>query len=511
MELEGLSYPDAVRSLAKRAGMEVPEDEQYHSRYRQQERLWALHKEAARFFHSQLYAPVGEAALSYALGRGLSKSVLTAFGIGYAPDSWDSLAKAMRAKGYTEQEMIDSGLFTKSQKNGNIFDRFRDRLMFPIIDVRGNVIAFGGRTLKNDKDTAKYLNSPETLIFNKRKNLFGLNLAKKTKENAIILVEGNVDVVTLHQYGFDNAVASLGTSLTEEQATLLTRYAEQVILIYDGDQAGQNATQRAIPILEKAGLRVKVLQIKNAKDPDEFLHKFGPDAFRLLLEESSNRVEYQVGGSRKKYNLKEDEQKVRFVQEAAELISTLDGSAKREVYGGRVAEEAGITPEAMKMEVQRAWKRRIAREKKQREKVNLAPTQALQPRIRTLRYDNMKSAMAEEAVIGKALRQPTLLDTAPELGGSSFSVPLLGRVYDQMRSLHRQGLEVTAGALSELTPEEMSHITGIMQRHSVPGEQDAFLDCVRIIQKERQAAAVSTDADLLALRDKMKESKGTRG
>ena len=511
MELEGLSYPDAVRSLAKRVGMEVPEDEQYQSRYRQQERLWALNMEAARFFHSQHYAPVGEGALSYALGRGLSKSILTTFGVGYAPDSWDALAKAIRAKGYTEQEMEDSGLFSKSQKNGNLFDRFRDRLMFPIIDVRGNVIAFGGRTLKNDKDVAKYLNSPETLIFNKRKNLFGLNLAKKTKENAIILVEGNVDVVTLHQYGFDNAVASLGTSLTEEQATLLTRYAEQIILIYDGDQAGQNATQRAIPILEKAGLRVKVLQMKNAKDPDEFLHKFGPDAFRLLLEESSNRVEYQLSAIRKKYDLREDEQKVRFVQEAAELISTLDGSVKREVYGKRVAEEAGITPEAMKMEVERAWKRHLAREKKQRQKVELAPAQALQPRIRTLRYDNMKSAIAEEAVIAKALRQPSLLEAVPTFTGESFSVPLLGRVYDQIRALFRQGLEVTAGALSELTPEEMSHITGIMHRHSEPGDKDEFLDCVRIILKERQAAAVSTDADLLALRDKMKESKGTKG
>ena len=181
MEIEGLSYPDAVRALAKRAGMEVPEDEQYQSRYRAQERLWALHKEAARFFHSQLYSPVGKEALQYALGRGMSKSILTTFGVGFAPDTWDSLVKAMRAKGYTDQELKDSGLVTVSQKNGNIFDRFRGRLMFPIIDVRGNVIGFGGRIMKNDPNAAKYLNSPETMIFNKRKNLFALNLAKKSK------------------------------------------------------------------------------------------------------------------------------------------------------------------------------------------------------------------------------------------------------------------------------------------------------------------------------------------
>ena len=183
MEIEGLSYPDAVRALAKRAGLEVPEDEQYQSRYRQQERLWALHKEAARFFHSQLYAPIGQEALNYALGRGMNKYILTTFGVGYAPDSWDSLVNALRKKGYTEQELRDSGLVSISRKNGNLFDRFRDRLMFPIIDVRGNVIAFGGRVIKKDSDAAKYLNSPETLIFNKRKNLFGMNLAKKTKHS----------------------------------------------------------------------------------------------------------------------------------------------------------------------------------------------------------------------------------------------------------------------------------------------------------------------------------------
>ncbi len=254
MEIEGLSYPDAVRALAKRAGLEVPEDEQYQSRYRQQERLWALHKEAARFFHSQLYAPIGEAALQYAAGRGMPKSILTKFGIGYAPDSWTDLVDYLRSKNYTDQELRDSGLVTVSKKNGNLFDRFRDRLMFPIIDVRGNVIGFGGRIMNNaDKSAAKYLNSPETLIFNKRKNLFALNLAKKSKLGYLILVEGYMDAIALHQYGFDCAVASLGTALTEDGANLLSRYTDQVVLIYDGDEAGQNATQRAIPILEGSG------------------------------------------------------------------------------------------------------------------------------------------------------------------------------------------------------------------------------------------------------------------
>lgn len=508
MEVEGLSYPDAVRALAKRVGMEVPEDEQYQSRYRQQERLWALHKEAARFFHSQLYAPVGRAALEYAFGRGMSKSILTTFGVGYAPDTWDSMVKAMRAKGYTEQELKDSGLVTVSQKNGNLFDRFRDRLMFPIIDVRGNVIGFGGRIISNDKDTAKYLNSPETMIFNKRKNLFGLNLAKKTKQDHLILVEGNIDVVALHQYGFDNAIASLGTSLTEEQAALMTRYTDQVVLIYDGDKAGQNATQRAIPILEKAGLQVKVLQIKDAKDPDEFLKKFGADKFKILLEGSANRVEYQLNSIRRKYDLREDDQKIKFVHEAAEMICTLGSAVQREVYGGRVAEAAGISADAMKMEIGKAYKRRIDREKKKQEKIDLAPAQAMKPKARSIRYDNMKSAMAEEAVIAMVLKDPSLLDKTAELKKEMFSVDVLGNVYGQLYQRHFQGLEVSLGVLSGLEGEEMSHVAMILHKQSGPVSEDALRDCIRTIRSEYQKKQVSSADDLLALRERMKERKG---
>ncbi len=511
MELEGLSYPDAVRALAQRCGMEVPEDEQYQSRYRAQERLWALHKEAARFFHTQLYAPIGKNALSYARNRGMPQSTLTKFGIGYAPDSWDMLVKAMESKGYTRQELMDSGLVTVSQKNGNMFDRFRDRLMFPIIDIRGNVIGFGGRIMNNsDPNAAKYLNSPETLIFNKRKNLFGLNYAKKSKLGYLILVEGYMDAIALHQYGFDCAVASLGTSLTEEHAVLISRYVDQVVLIYDGDEAGQRATRRAIPMLEKAGIRVKVLKMQDAKDPDEYLKKFGADKFRLLLEGSANRVEYQLGDIRRKYDIKEDEQKVRFVQECAELISTLGSSVQREVYGGRIAETAGISLDAMKLEINKAYKRRLAKEKKAQEKIDLAPVQSLQPKARSIRYDNMKSAMAEEGAIAMALLDPSLLDKEAKLTGCCFSVPLLGKVYDQLLAMYHQGMEVTLASVTDLTPEEMSHVVGMCQRREGPVNETAFSDCVETIMGIRTSAQVSTDEDLLAFRNKLKESKGTK-
>ena len=510
MEIEGLSYPDAVRALAKRAGMEVPEDEQYQSRYRQQERLWALHKEAARFFHSKLYAPEGAAALKYAFDRGMPKSTLTTFGIGYAPDSWTSLVDALRKKGYTDQELRDSGLVTVSKKNGNLFDRFRDRLMFPIIDVRGNVIGFGGRIMKKDDNAAKYLNSPETLIFNKRKNLFGLNLAKKTKLNYLILVEGYMDAIALHQHGFDCAVASLGTSLTEEHAVLLSRYTEQVVLIYDGDEAGQRAAQRAIPMLEKAGLQVKVLRMKDAKDPDEYLKKFGADKFKNLLNESSSRVEYQLNAIRRKYDLRIDEQRVKFINEAAEFISTLPNAVQREIYGTRAAEAAGISFEAIKIEVNKAYKRRIAREKKKQERRDLSPAAQLQPKSRAIRYDNMKSAMAEETVLALVMKVPALLDQTDGLTGAEFSSPVLGSAFDQLRKRHAEGFEVSLSGLSDLTGDEMSHIAGIVQRQQGPVNEQALQDCVRTIRAEHRKGSVSSSEDLLAYQNKLKERKGIK-
>ncbi len=506
MEIEGLSYPDAVRALAKRAGMQVPEDEQYQSRYRQQERLWALMKEAGRFFNEQLYTPAGQACLAYVQSRGLSKSIVTHFGIGFAPDSFHMLVDAMRKKGYTDDELRQADLV--GEKNGRIYDRFRKSLMFPIIDVRGNVIGFGGRVLDDSKP--KYLNSNETIIFNKRKNLFGMNFAKKTKQPYIILVEGNIDVVTLHQYGFDNAVASLGTSLTDEQVTLLSRYTEQVVLTYDGDEAGQRAAQRAIPMLEKAGIQVKVLQMKDAKDPDEFLHKFGADRFKMLLEDSSNRVEYQLRAIAGKYDISVDDQRVKFIHEAAELISALGSAVQREVYGNRVAELGKISFDAMKLEVNKAYKRRLAKEKKQQERISLSPAQAMQPKSRTIRYDNIKSAVAEEGIIALAMRESALLDQTKGLTQADFSVPLLGKVYAQMLQRHHDGLHVNLSVLSELTAEEMSHITGICQRQQGPVSEAAFADCVSAVKSQRQVSNITSDDDLLAFAQKLKESKGTK-
>ncbi len=510
MEIEGLSYADAVRALAKRVGMEVPGDEYEQSQYRRQERLWALHKEAARYFHARLYEPQGTQALQYAIGRGMTKATLTGFGIGYAPDSWTGLTDALKRKGYTDEELKDSGLVTESQKNGRLFDRFRDRLMFPIIDVRGNVIGFGGRIMKKDDNAAKYLNSPETPIFNKRKNLFGLNVAKKSKLGYLILVEGYMDAISLHQYGFDCAVASLGTSLTAEHATLLSRYTEQVVLIYDGDEAGQRAAQRAIPMLEKVGLQVKVLRMKDAKDPDEFLKKFGADKFKLLLEESADRVEYQLDAIRRRYDLNADEQRVKFIQEASELICALGSPVQREVYGRRVADAGHISYDAMKLEVDKAYKRRVSHEKRKQEKQDLQPVQNLQPKTRAFHYRNVRCAMAEETVLAMVLAEPALLDKTGALDERMFTAPVLGKAFAQLRERYRKGMEVSVSVLSDMTEDEMSHIVGVVQRHQGPINETALRDCIDTIQAEYQSESVASDGDLLALQNRLRERKGLK-
>ena len=511
MEIEGLSYPDAVRALAQRVGMEVPDDEEYQSRYRKQERLWALSKEAARFFVSQLYAPAGAEGLRYAQSRGMSKRTLTRFGIGFAPSNGNAFRNAMRDKGYTDEEMKEAGLVAVSQKNGDLYVWFRNRLMFPIIDIRGNVIGFGGRVMDDSKP--KYLNSPETTIFNKRKNLFALNAAKKSKLGYLILVEGYMDAIALHQYGFDCAVASLGTSLTEEHATLLSRYTEQVVLIYDGDEAGQNATKRAIPMLEKAGLQVKVLQMRDAKDPDEFLKKFGADRFRLLLEESSNRVEYQLRAIQKKYDLSVDEDRVKFIGEAAELVSSLGSAVQREIYGNRVAEAGKISPEAMKIEVGKAYKRRLNREKRKQERIELAPAVAAQPKSRTIHYDNVKSAKAEEIVLAQCLTDPAMMDETENLRPEEFSSPLLGRVFDQLRQQSRQGLAPGIAGLTDFTGEEMAHIAGILQRNPGPVSEQALHDSIQVIRQLHDFKSASTDGTndtLMEFYRKIQESKGIK-
>lgn len=510
MEIESLDYPDAVRFLAKRAGLEVPEDDSYQSTYRRQERLWALSKDAARYFHQKLQEDCGKEARAYLVRRGLSGSTVTRFGLGFAPDGWSGLIEAMRAKGYDKQELLDAGLVSASKERGTIYDRFRNRLMFPIIDVRGHVIGFGGRVM--DDSTPKYLNSPETIIFNKRKNLFAMNLVKKSKQGRIILTEGYMDAIALHQHGFDCAVASLGTSLTEEQAHLLSKYTKQVVLTYDGDEAGQDATKRAIPILEKAGLQVRVLRMRGAKDPDEFLKKFGHDRFKLLLEGSQNQVEYRLQSLMQNYHLEQDDERVEFLRAAAQLISSLQSPVEREIYGARAAEAARITPEAMKLEVDKAYRRRRAMAKKQEEAANLDPAKQLQPKVRGIHYDNLHAALAEEGVLRMVLREESLFSVLQNLQGEQFSCDLLGRAYEALRQQWETGGMVALPALEgRFTKEEMEHLSGVAQKGGSLINEDALRDYVKIIREEYSKQSARQDQDLMALRNRLKDKKGLGG
>ncbi len=509
MEIENLDYPDAVRFLAKRANMEVPEDESYRKQYKTQERLRNLCTDAARFFHEQLSTPEAQAARDYLQKRGLSPATVTRFGLGYAPNAWSALKDAMSEKGYSWEEMIMVGLAVKHRTKNSVYDYFRNRLMFPIIDVRGNVIGFGGRVLDDSKP--KYLNSPETVIFNKRKNLFALNVTKKSKEDYIILTEGYMDAIALHQYGFDCAVASLGTALTEEHAQLLSKYTEKVILTYDGDEAGQNATRRAIPILEKAGLTVKVLRMQGAKDPDEFLKKYGPDAFRSLLNKSENQAEYHLRSLQKKFDLTKDDQRVAFLKEAAAFIATLRNAVEREIYGHRAAETAGVKPETMKIEVDKAYRRLESIRRKKQETQDLSATQSRQPAFRTIRYDDVRSAMAEEGLLRMLYQEPSLFYQV-NLTQERFSSSLLGRAYTVFRTQQEEGREVSLSTLGEeFAKEEIAHLSAVLQKNREAVSEKALQDYIGVINAQYQKRLPGGEAQLRALQERKKNAKGYGG
>ena len=511
MELENLSFVEAVQQLAQRAGLQVPESDYDKGRKEKRERILEMNKEAARYFHAQLYAPGGAQALAYLRGRGLSQATLTNFGLGFAPDSWDGLLNALAEKGYDKKLVLEGGLAVSNDK-GRIYDRFRNRVMFPIIDVRGSVIGFGGRVMDDSKP--KYLNSPEGPVYNKSRNLFALNIAKKTKSGRIILTEGYMDTIALHQAGFDCAVASLGTALTADHAQLLSRYTNEAVIAYDGDGAGVAAAQRAIPLLEKAGLKVKVLQMRGAKDPDEFIKAYGKDAFAKLLDESTNHIEYRLEKIKSKFDLKDDGQRIEFLREATGLIASLSSAVEREVYGGRAAQAAGISAEAMAQEVKKELRRRVQREKKKQERHDLAPAANMQPDQKGLRYDNVRSAAAEEGVLRLVLLEPMLLEQADGLTGAEFSAPLLGKVFDLLRDRHRDGRTVNLGGLAAtLTAEEMSHLARIADRPENLGHaQRAMKDYITIIRMERLKQQGGSDEELLrAAQEKYRQAKSYGG
>ena len=512
MEIENLSYPDAIRFLAKRVNIEVPEDRESADADRLRKRLLNLNRDAARWYYDVLQSPDGAAVRAYLGKRAISRKIAVRFGMGASPDSWDALLRAMTAKGYTKQELLTAGLIV-ANKNGGFYDKFRNRLMLPVIDVRGDVVGFGSRVI--DKSEPKYMNSTETPVYSKRRVLYGLNLAKKTKRPNMILCEGNLDVVTLHQAGFDNAVASMGTALTTEQIRLLGRYTKELVLCYDNDNAGQLATQRALEMLNNTEFTVRVLKLPRRlvdgeyvkQDADDFIKFQGAPAFERLISGSENGVEFRMSQVAAKYDLRSDQGRIDYTAEVSQVLSELDNAVEREVYANRAAEAAGLFPDAMRQEVERAARKRRYSDRKKRERQELNPAMTMQPAARGSRYTNLRSAMAEEGVIRLLHLDPTLFGDAPPLRPEEFSSPLLGKIYGAMwpRRYDRTGLSALTG---ELTGEEMSHLTTLLQKpESTANAPQALADYIRVIREEQAKRDGSGIDPLLLAMETFKDKK----
>ena len=501
MEIEGLTYPEAVEFLARRAGMALPQQETDDSS-RLRARLYALNKDAARFFHETLRAPGGEKARQYLAQRQITSATATSFGLGYAPESWDALKKAMLEKGYTDQELFSADLIRKG-KSGGSYDTFRNRLVFPVIDVRGNVTGFSGRIIGDGEP--KYLNTKETPVYNKGRLLFGLNLAKKSKSGYILLVEGNVDVVSLHQAGFDSAVAALGTALTNEQAQLISRYTGEVILAYDSDGAGLKASQRSIDILEKLDVKVRVLRWEGAKDPDEYIKKYGPGAFRNLIEKSESQIDYRLKNIRSRYDLSIPEQKVDYLHEATRLVAGFPGAVERQVYAARIAELAGISAEAVQKEVEQRRGRLLKAARKEFEKGS-RPAAAVQPADRALRYSNPSSALAEEGVVRLLYLDPSLSGAASSLSGEDFTSEALGHIFTvlQRRITQKRAITVTLLA-DELSAREINLLVSILEKPEIMANAGQSLsDYIKAIRRQQEIH--EEKPDLRALADRLKNN-----
>ncbi len=515
MEIENLSYMDAVRFLAKRVNLEVPDDRQDDDTARRRQRILALNRDAARWYYDVLQSPEGAAVQAYLDKRQIRRGIAVRFGMGASTANWDDLTRAMTARGYTKTELIAAGLAVASKKGG-VYDKFRNRLMLPVIDQRGDVVGFGSRVIDNSEP--KYMNTTDTPVYSKRHVLYGLNLAKKTKRPEIILCEGNLDVVTLHQAGFDNAVASMGTALTQEQIRLLSRYTKNLVLCYDNDNAGQMATQRALEMLSNTEFTVRVLRLPNKmvdgqpkkQDADDFIKAYGPDAFAQLLSGSAGGMEFRMAQVAGKYDLKDDRQRVAYAQEISQVLCTLENAVEREVYTNRAAEVSGFSKEAMRTEVERAARQRRSRDRKQRERRELNPAVSLQPTERSIRYTNLRSAMAEEGVIRLLLHDDTIFPQDAPLQEDDFSSPLLGKIFGLLWQ-HRSSAYPMAALSASLSGEEMSHLTALIQKpESTANAEKSLQDYLRIIREEKMKRAGSgADPLVLAMEKKRSSQKKT--
>lgn len=505
--IENLDYMDAVRFLAQRAGMAMPEDKDDGSA-RKRQRMYEMQREAGKFYHKKLFSPEGAPGLEYLRRRGLSDHTIKRFGLGYAADDYHDLHMYLRGLGFSDFEMADGSLLVNN--NNKMYDKFRNRVMFPIFDTRGNVTAFGGRTLSEDKKIPKYLNSAETMIFSKSNLLFALNIAKNSKADHFILCEGYMDVISMHQAGFDSAVASLGTSLTAQQCNIISRLGKsEVVLSYDSDEAGQKAASRAINLLSEAGVRARVLKMDGAKDPDEFIKRFGAEAFKLLIDKSAGAIEYQMDKLALGTDINSDDGKAAYLKKAVPFLAEIRNELDRAVYISRTAKTAGVPADT----ITRAVNSEIFRNKRREKRVE--QNQILHPKADKINPDGFKmprEERAERGIICFLYHNPDKLNWLCKRLTGEFVTAFNKKVYSFLLNMLKNGEMPDISMFNEeFEPSEMGRITQIVDDTTFANDQNAVSDYIDVLNNcggaQAKPADEMSDSELLEWAQKLKEKK----
>lgn len=484
--IENLDYIESVKLLAERSGVALPQDGYDDSMQKLKNTIYDINRDTARFFHSYLMSADGKWALDYLYGRGLTLKTIKHFGLGAAPDSWDALIKHLKSKGYRESDMIAANVVGKSQR-GSLYDRFRKRVMFPIINIRGNIIAFSGRAMPGeDKQGGKYVNTADTPVYKKSANLFGMNFAKNACAERVILVEGNMDVISLHQAGFTNTVAPLGTAFTTEQANLLARYTKEIVLMLDADAAGQKAIKRATELLQNTGLSVRVVVIPDGKDPDEYIKKNGADRFSALLSGAVSDMEYKLLTAAAGIDLASDDGRLKYLAAAAEIIAEDEDIMARDVYIGKMCEKYGVSRTALTAKVEEI-RRKNRRVKKQKEITDIIRPKFTKDDINPERRSSPKGTAAEETLIAVLLKHPDLYKKAKsELPPEKMITSLNRRIYEIIIEALDSGRSLDISLFAQrLIPAEIGYLVALQNGDKADKNAEIVLrDCIRVILEE---------------------------
>lgn len=503
MRIENLEYLEALKLLAERAGLPLPENERDDQQAKLRQRLLELNRQAARYFHSVLKGPEGKAARDYFAQRRLSAKTIVRYGLGYAPDSWNALRNTFQKQGYSYEEMVQADLIVRS-KSGSYYDKFRNRVIFPILDLRGNVIAFGGRVL--DDQTPKYVNTSDTLVFQKKRNLFSLNFAKNSREKTLILAEGYMDVIAMHQAGFTGAVATLGTALTSEQARLISRYADDVVIAYDSDEAGQKATSRASKLFGAAGVTARVLRLYGAKDPDEFIKKYGSGKFQILLKNAGTVTQTQTERLKEQYDLERPEEKQKYLLEYCAMIAQMSDALERQVYIGQLALECGVSKEAIELQVRHMIRAQRKRQQKQLQQIS-GDRLRIRDKVNPDGEKYPRAARAEEGILHFMMANPDFYSYITErLSPDDFKTKWNRQIYERICERLQQNLTIDfVGFHDQFSADEISRFSRILNDGGqIASTQESLDDCIAVLKAARDKM---TPEDILSLTPQQLEEK----